>query len=376
MGSAAVILLLGTGLFTQNVVKQKPSPHQFPDDKNVLYVAQNYDVSTTNSSSDVSEDKVMTPSMLSSVLTGLSAPIIGSMSAYGAADDSAFLNGLFVCSTENCTFNTYSTLNVCPACVETTSTIEIHEDEYSLPNSSLTLSATTGLANMTSDTFYPMSPAFADLDVGPLILHYQAISRKSTNQGPSAAECVAFWCVTTHDAEVTSNNLDESYLDIVYVGLTDSDNAILDKAIFTNTTVHARTQYGQQSNITITPPLSYQNSTTMLNVSFAISADAQRALQYTFLTGISGDGPLLHGSFEVAGNSSRSSSFAAHLIFAGDSSDVNGSEEDFPSLYLEMTNPFTNMTHYMGYAVRMSASSGYWFTWGETVTNELRIHVR
>jgi hypothetical protein len=371
-----VLLLLGTGLFTQNVVTQQLGPQQFPDDGNVVYIAQNFDVFSVNSSSNVTNDKVMTPLMLSSILTGLSAPAVHSWTSDRDTDDLSFLNGLFICSAENCTFGIYSTLNVCSACVNPTSSIDLRDDVYSVSNGSLTLSANTGLANMTSDTLYPTSPAFANLDVGPLILHYQAIARRTTNKDPVAAECVAFWCVTTHNADVTSNILGESYLAVVEDGWTTSDDLFSGNATFTNSSMHARTQYGQQSNVTLVPPVSFQNSTMRNNITFTISADAQQALQRTFMTGISGSGPLFYGSVETTGNSSRSSSLTAHLIFGSEDPFAQESEETLPDLYPQLTNPFTNMTHYMGFALRLADSSGDWYTWGETVIDAPHIHIR
>lgn len=364
LGSIAVILLLGTGLFTQNVVTQHRVVVELPDESSLVFISQNYDVFTNESNITTA-----TPRMISSILTGLVAP---NGPHIDSGDDSSIRNSLFGCPTENCTFGFYTTLNICPACVDTTNSIRLDNNVHYLPNSTLTLLESSGIANFTSDTMYPNAPEFADIDVGPLIVRYQAIVRDNLQQTPMAAECVAFWCVTTYAADVVSNNLQEER---IFRSHTDESTGVdvIEPDSFTNTSQDARTHYGQQNNITIIPDVAYINDTAQTATAFTISAEAQRALQYTLTVSAFGAGPLLHGSIETIDNSSRTSSLTAHIIFNSESpydfseappNDSNDPEDRF----FHPEDSFTNMTHYMAYALRMSTTTGSWYTFGSTVT--------
>ena len=347
-----------------------------PERDALVYNQQVFKTFTANASREGSEDKIASPLMVASILTGLGvAPLYYGSPWYGI-DDSTFRNNLFECPSENCTFGLYSTLDVCPKCMDATSSITLRDGVYSALNDSLTLSDTDGLANMTSDTSYPTSSAFADSELGPLIVHYQAMARAQTNQTPVAMECVAFWCVTTFSAQVDSNILSEEYLTAIsdYYLIFDPDSNT-NNATFTNGSTSARTEYGQKNDITLIPPVSWLNDTQQYNTSFTVLHDAQEALQHTLMTGFSGVEPLLHGSVVKVGNSSRSSSLAAHLIFGGEGPYDNW--DGWNLLDLNLTEPFTNLTHYMGYAVRMSESSlGFGASYGYSVTASLRIHIR
>lgn len=340
-----------------------------PDEDTVISVQQNYDTFTADSVN------IATPLMATSILTGLAAAIL----EWQYINDESFKSGCFNCPTYNCTYGAYTTINICSDCLNRNRTVELQQGTWTLPNSTLTLRDDAGLVNFTTDTDYPQSPWWSDQDIGPLLVHYQVLSRTTVNTMPVARECVAYWGVTTYNATARSGRLYEE----LYLYTTPEDVDFESETIhsFTNTTAVARTYYGQRDNITIIPPRSWLNGTEQtadLSMrTFTVSADAQRALQNTLTTGLFGGRSLLTGSITRAANSSgqNTSTLAAHLMF-NKQDPYNFDWAEPPELFTEPDFQFSIMTYYMGLAVRMGVSSGYGFSYGMTETDTYLLHIR
>ncbi|KAM0715951.1 hypothetical protein Q7P37_008465 [Cladosporium fusiforme] len=374
LGSVTVILLLGTGLFTQNVVTQRLVTVSLPNDQAIVLVTQNYDIFTADT------QYMATPLMESSMLTGLAAGTL----TWAYVGDNSFKSAIFYCPTSNCTYDVYTTLNICSTCLNRNLTVELQQDNlqrdfWTMPNSTLTLANETALVNFTADTRYPESSWWTDQDIGPLLVHYQVFARENVSMMPEARECVAYWCVTAYNATARSGYFSEDR----HIYTTPEDFKYESEVIhsFTNTSAAARTYYDQPENITIIPPRSWLNGTEQTDDvsmrTFTVSADAQRSLQNSLLARVFSGQGLLGGSITLGTNGSGqyTSSLAAHLMF--NRQDPYEFENfDSTELYSDPEFSFTNLTHYMGLAVRMGETSGYWWSFGMTETDTYHLHIR
>jgi hypothetical protein len=114
---------------------------------------------------------------------------------------------------------------------------------------------------------------------------------------PATVECAAYWCVVTDYAQMVNGSLHEARGDL-YTFASAPDAPHTDMVVVMNSSVAARTSYGQEQNIYMRPETCRINQTTTSNAedcSFRVSAQAQLGLQNFLSEGYFGIAPLLTG---------------------------------------------------------------------------------
>ncbi|KAK5678655.1 hypothetical protein LTS10_009099 [Elasticomyces elasticus] len=337
--AVTVLALLGTGLFVQNIVVQTSTTTIVAQAIAWIWVAHKYDIAYEG---EHLGDETPVAGMIASVVNGFAQPFVDNGSPMDLAE---LMKGAYACGTTNCTLGTYSSLSVCPLCVDISYKVNVSGDFAALPNEYLTLS-TNGLLNITSDTRYPDSKNFSG--IGPLIVHYTVLAWGYGNVTPAAVECVAYWCVSTYQGDVISNALEEKVLH------TDTDSS-----------APARTSYPQATDIVIRPQRCWFNNVwydDSVTCAFTVAAKAQRAIQNFLSVGVLGSSAFLSGHRTTFGNSSRSrtSSIAAQIL--GDPCAIVSPDmftQCNSKLYAGLEASFTNMTTFMTQAVRTGNNNDY-----------------
>jgi hypothetical protein len=97
------------------------------------------------------------------------------------------------CYFGNCTWEHIQTLSVCSQCADVTSDIGQADGYYTLYGENVTMSQDTGLITSLGSTFYPDPTVLQD--IGPLIVHFTAIVRETTEDQPMGIDCALFWCI-------------------------------------------------------------------------------------------------------------------------------------------------------------------------------------
>ncbi|KAK5732799.1 hypothetical protein LTR17_010217 [Elasticomyces elasticus] len=303
-----VLALLDTGLFVQNIVAQTSTTTIVAQAIAWIWVAHKYDIAYEG---EHLGDETPVAGMIASVVNGFAQPFVDNGSPIDLAE---LMKGAYVCGTTNCTLGTYSSLSVCPLCVDISYKVNVSGDFAALPSEYLTLSA-NGLLNITSDTHYPDSKNFSG--IGPLIVHYTVLAWGYGNVTPAAVECVAYWCVSTYQGDVISNALVEKVLH------TDTDSSAL-----------ARTSYPQATDIVIRPQCCWFNNVWYddpVTCAFTVAAKAQRAIQ-NFLSILGDPCAIVPPDMFTQCNS---------------------------KLYAGLEASFTNMTTFMTQAVRTGNNNDY-----------------
>ncbi|KAK3112647.1 hypothetical protein LTR53_010870 [Teratosphaeriaceae sp. CCFEE 6253] len=296
--------------------------------------------------------------MIASINSGFAQPFITGTSSSPAE----LMNGAFNCGSTNCSMGLYSTLSVCSKCADTSHLINTHDGIATLPDRSLSLAA-SALLNVTSDTEYPKSDVLGQADIGPLIVHYRALARGYDNVAPAAVECVAYWCVSTINGNITSNVLEEEVLNTN-----------------TNLDLSDRTSYARGSDIVIALPQCWYNnnlydrSSTCTSI---VAASAQRAIQNFLTFGLFGSPPFLSGSRSRRGNSDQwyATSYAAQMLGDPCTYASKNVSQCNTNLYAGLTAAFTNMTAFMSQAVRTGNSGRHPYTFGNATTTTYRFDI-
>jgi hypothetical protein len=179
---------------------------------------------------------------------------------------------------------------------------------------------------------------------------------------PATVECAAYWCVVTDYAQMVNGSLHEARGDL-YTFASAPDAPHTDMVVVMNSSVAARTSYGQEQNIYMRPETCRINQTTTSNAedcSFRVSAQAQLGLQNFLSKRYFGIAPLLTGSEEKNDSDSdsqawRTTSFAANAVsFACEDP---GTCQD--SLIQSISFSFSNLTAFMSNAMRKAAASSH-----------------
>ena len=365
MGAFIVILLLGVSTFTQNVITQVVKPFPLGANTGQVPISTNYtwfDQATTLGLGD----QQPLPQMIASIQ--------GGFYSFATGQSSASLSEYSWCDGDTCDFGKYQSLAVCGQCADMSSAVHnpcptgncTNDDFYVLSNGvDLSLNATNGILNMTSDTNYTVSPELSSV-VGPLIVRFHAmVANQSesnvTGLGASAMECAAWWCVRSYGGKMVNGTLSEQVFDD-----------------WTDTSAAAKTSYLQEDDITLQPPTCVANNTKPTNQSYcAFNAGAytQAALQ-NFLTGgnFTTSAPFLTGSTVYSGFK-ESTTYNYTSLLAGALTSYSIAKND---IITRVREGFETMAHEMTVSVREEETNVYtWeYTYGNATIQEQKFHVR
>lgn len=379
LGASCVLALLGTSLFSQNVIAHRYLKKTHPSEDAFVLIAQTYDDSSPGLSGSILGDQGPSVSMVSYGTAGLafSSTLMKDMSP---ASDNFSTAGLGSCDYTNCTYGLHSTLNICAKCADISDEIDTVSGRFVLRSDALSLDIARGYNNITSNTYYPDQGPLSAITIGPLIVHYLALAHDygTANATPVAAECVAYWCVTTYDAWMENN---------VFYVTPGGRNVVKDSQAYdlninstSNFTDSGRTRLGQNQDIYIETDSCYLNNTKLVGTeecTFRVSSKAQLGLQNFLSEGYFGNPPLLRGSDEMAGTPDawRTTSLAASTISSA-CNDDDSAIACTDQLNASLTSSFKNMATYMSSVVRSIQSDGRGYSYGKTSQTHLAFHIR
>ena len=180
------------------------------------------------------------------------------------------------CRSGNCTYENYQTLAICCSCSDITGMITRQNKVSALPNE-LQLREEVDAIVINCTTKYPMAEDLQD--VSPLIVTISAIAWDVSVAKPFGSECVLFWCVVESSGQYSNTNTYSRLME------TNERNTYL--------TPPAKTNFQQESNITMVPDRCWINGTSIdptsnSNCTFVVTSSAQYSLQMylsRFLTG-------------------------------------------------------------------------------------------
>ena len=262
LGASGVLTLLGMDTVTQNLITYRYDSLPSKTECSVK-IARFYDGWTTALSGSPLGDQGPEAAMVSYGIFGFAfgPNVIDSSSTI---EDSVSLHGLNSCDSGNCTYGNYSTMSICSKCADISKEIAEQSGRYTLRSDAVSLNMGNGTINVTSFTEYPTQGEFAKEPVGPLLVHYMALVHDTRpfdyNVAPAAVECVAYWCVATYNSSVLDNSFVELAANDHTTSLVDYINGGTDHLnddSFTNTTDVAKTVYGQEQDVYITPTSCY-----------------------------------------------------------------------------------------------------------------------
>ncbi|KAK4548647.1 hypothetical protein LTR36_009558 [Oleoguttula mirabilis] len=367
LGAALIVALLGTSVFTQEIIVQKTGTYNVDPTTDDCSVPISNNYYNNWQYGDQSGDEQPYIQMISAINSGFMQP-----ASNGNADN---VVNLVDCDTGNCTFAEYTSLAICSKCADISDTVVIpcnttecsSSQRIHLPDDSLSLDTMNGYVNITSDTVYPDASVLSD--IGPLIARYRGLGSVSFPQTqPNATECAIYWCVQTYNAEVLASSFIENI-----------------SATWTNLTSSARTSYGDGNDIVLTPDHCYVNGTlyTVQNNTgdcvFGVDALSQRALQ-NYLVGDTNSTGFLTGGVEsvdatATDASTRwlSSTLAANTLIAPCSGYENDCTSDF---YGPFNSTIANMTYYMTNNLRKTTDTGPGYSYGTMSDSETHFHAR
>jgi hypothetical protein len=377
LGASCIVALLGTGLFSQNVIT-RPFVNIIDSPGGVVYISRTLDSYTYGLSGDIFDDQGPDSQMASYGLLGFaySSNIIAGTSAYPYDDLS--LNGLFQCDSANCTFELYDTLSICTQCVDISEEIRIDSDRFVLRSGVLSIDIEKGVLNITSDTDYPDWDRLKMDAPGPLLVHYLALVHDLdySDANPAAVECVAYWCVAAYQSSVRNGLLYEVPGNADHLKTKTQYNT--NGNTITNTSDSAHTFYGQEQDVVIRLETCRFNRTMYEDsesCTFRVTAMAQLALQNFLSKGYMGNLPLLSGSKEFVGapNVWRTTSFAASAL---DSVCWPAPDERCQHRLVEsISTSFTNMTAFMTNVIRKTTDDAD-FSYGTLYASTQVYHIR
>lgn len=333
-----------------------------------MLIAQNYSDWNIGLSGSTLGDQGPGSAMKTYATAGFaSAP--NNLAGFTHAADDLSQNGLAYCYYGNCTYAKYSTLSICPKCVDISRDVSTVSDRFVLKSGVLSLDINGGFVNVTSDTKYPEQDENWANAIGPLIVHYTALAHddEEPTMPPSAAECVAYWCVNVYSSNHTTNVWRENYA----YGYNNS---------FTNRSVYAQTYHRQAEDIFIQPEACYLNGAELTDVescTFSVDAEAQLGLQNFLSEGYNSNPPFLNGSVERGGGSDgwQITSLAADLL----GSSCNGDVDCPGNLGVVLSQAFQNMTAWMSNVLRKTdnAENNYtYYSYGKTTQLVLVYKIR
>lgn len=381
LGACCVLTLLGTSLFTHNVITTTTMDIANTEGGSVN-ILQSYRRSSRGLSGSALGDQGPTLPIASYGAIGFAFPANVIQDYSSSPDDDLSLHGKAHCDTMNCTFEPYENLRICAHCEDVSKEIYVESGRSLLRSGVLSLDAEKGFVNITSDMDYPRWDWLSEDAPVPLLVHYLALAQAGVkDQDPIAVECAAYWCVTTYKSRMSHGTLDETPW-----GATPSGGGYgydPNEHTFTNRSTSARTHHGQNNSIYIRPDTCQFNGSTFndsRNCTFHVGAASQNGLQNFLTEGYYGGiPPLLKGSAERVNSSSNASwsitSLAANAI-VGACSETAGDAKCQPLLHDTIATAFTNLTAFMSNVLRKSGPSGPAFVYG--MSHELRqvYHIR
>ena len=300
LGALLVVSLLGIGVFTQQVITVRGLERDIDSPGDTLParvpISRLYEGQWEFGSTGFTPgDQMPKPWMASAVGTGFTYPLTNNEDA---------ITNLVHCSTGNCTFGLYSTLSLCWDCANIADQIlcgDLYQNKTQcppgsltrLPDDSVSLNATIGVVNITSDDSYPKLSKMSD--IGPLVARFVGIGYWNTPA--QAQECALYWCVKTRTARVEAGIFTET--------VTQS---------WTNLTA-PRTSYGQDWHIGLYPDKCYKDGKESNECVFGVDPLSQRALQNYLIYGSNSTNStgFLQGSVTIPPGSNGSSWFISSL---------------------------------------------------------------
>lgn len=363
LGAAVIVCLLGVGVFTQQVITVRGQAKDIsdagdPNPANVPIARRYVDQWEFGSTGYQPGDQTPPVWMESAVIAGFTFP------ANTQQKDS--IVSLVNCATGNCTFASYSTLSLCSKCADISDQIicgDLFRNKSScpagsltrLPDNSLSLNASTGVVNITSDDQYPSLSNMTG--IGPLVARYVGMGYWDT---PAIAkECALYWCVKTYNSTVVNSIFTESEVET-----------------WTNLTA-PKTSYGQEWNIRLQPESCYENGTKTTECDFRVPSLGQRALQNYLINGsnITQTPGFLQGSVTVPPETNGANwtifGLAANSIIRPCAAE--GECETYQHSFYILETGFTWMARYMSHTIRAS-NPGY--SYGTTSRFDTYYHVR
>ncbi|KAK5122238.1 hypothetical protein LTR85_004148 [Meristemomyces frigidus] len=379
LGAALIVALLGTSVFTQEIIVQKTGTYDVDPtvDSCSVPISNTYYNDWQYGDKD-GDEQPCTDCLL--ILDFIDIQMISAIDS-GFMQPASTSNAdnvvqLVDCDTGNCTFAQYTSLAVCSKCADISHTVVIPCDKddcppsqrIHLPDDSLSLDTINGFVNITSDTLYPNTSVLPE--VGPLIAHYRALGSVGFPEtSPYATECAIYWCVQTYSSNVVASSFNE-----------------IVSTSWTNLSTSARTSYGDGKDITLSPSHCYVNGTlnrvknNTVDCTFGADAISQRALQNYLvgdanLTGfLTGGVETVNATAETASSRWLSSSLAANTLIAPCTGyEAGNCTSDFYGL---LAQTITNMTYYMTNNLRKTADTGPGFSFGTMTDSETHFHAR
>lgn len=188
LGAALIVALLGTSVFTQEVIVRRTGTYDIDPTRDTGSVPISNTYYYDWQYGDNAGDEQPYIPMISAINSGFMQP--------ASLGDKDSVVQFVDCDTGNCTFAQYTSLAVCSKCVDISNTIVIPCDKADcppsqrihLPDNSLSLDTINGYVNITSDTLYPNTSVLSD--IGPLIARYRGLGSVDFPQAPPyATEC-------------------------------------------------------------------------------------------------------------------------------------------------------------------------------------------
>ncbi|KAK4553177.1 hypothetical protein LTR86_009707 [Recurvomyces mirabilis] len=388
LGALLIVALLGTSVFTQEVIVSKLGTHTHDPSERMCRVpiSNNY-LGKWQTGGRPGAELPFTE-MITAVYSGFGYP--------ASVNDADTVVNLVNCTSGNCDFQTYSSLAVCYQCADISDTIITPCDVdgvnkcntnsevlLTLPDGSLTLDSVFGIVNTTSDTQYPDTSVMSG--IGPLIAHWKAMGSTDWPEAPPyAKECAMYWCVNTYYGQVIDNTFYETPAND-----TGTDGNTVQVPTWTNTSAEAATTYGSNISIYLNPPdCQYEGAHIVPNATyceFEVDAASQRALQ-NYLVGTDGVTGFLTGDVAAIGTSGHTNdtfnatglaytTYAANvLVFECTSSlTEDNCTQDF---YDTFEYSISNLSSYMTNELRKMNDTGPGYSWGWCSDYEQHFHVR
>lgn len=378
LGASCVVALLGTSLFSQNVIARH-SLDTSTLDAGTVNVAQGYDHFTRGLSGNTFGDQGPSAQMASYGNFGFAYATNFIRGFSNFPSDDLSLNGQAWCNKSNCTFEPFDTLRICAHCADISREVNRESGRLSLRSDLLSLDVENGIVNLTSDTNYPDWDWLSVNAPAPLLVHYFALTQvRAQNASPAAIECAAYWCVATYDS-YRSNSLVYEVPRIVNTSSAGTPKD-LNNAAITNHSASALTHYGLENDIYIRPDICHlgnKSFTDAKHCTFRVTAETQLGLQNFLSKRYFGMPPLLTGSQESIGGPNgtewRTSSFAANAL---GSVCYNGDDYCMDHRAEGIGTSFTNLTQFMSNVIRKTLGHGTGYISGTSHEFHQVYHIR
>lgn len=211
-GAALIVCLLGVGVFTQQVITIRGQERDVSDggvSQATVPISHFYENQWQLGATGYKPGDQMP------YVWTISAIDAGFLYPSNLQQTDTVIN-LVTCPSGNCTFGLYSTLGLCSKCANITDQVlcgNAYKDPKScpageltrLPDNSVSLNATTGVVNITSDDRYPQYSHMSG--IGPLVARYVGLGYWEAYA--YATECALYWCVETFNATAANSIFNE-----------------------------------------------------------------------------------------------------------------------------------------------------------------------